>query len=500
MKRLYIFPVFLLIAGWVSAQTVNDIARYSEATNFGSARAAAMGGAFGALGGDLSSLTVNPAGVGVFRKSEISITPYLNVSKTNSDNRSINQSSFQLGTLGAVISFYSPNFNWRGFNFAINYTNLNNFNRKTDQYIYNSPTSFSQVWANEANVALSGNSYIPTISELAYSVGVLDYELYVVEQDTFGQYEPSLYPGEEINQHKYIKEDGYQGEYDISFGTNYKDKLYLGMTIGIQTIRYKYRSVFTGKGDEANRFGLDQYSYGQYLKTEGVGTNFKFGVIYRPIPEVRLGAAIHTPTFYSMTDHYTEDMRSQFYLPDADGNTSYYNYVEPYSYDYDMRTPWRAVLSVATVLKQKIIVSMDYEYVNYSSGKFSDGEDGYDFYAPNGSGANDNIKALLTKAHNVRLGAEYRFNSIFSWRGGYALWSSPYKHNHALKTQSVSTGFGINLGNFYCDAAYVYKFSKDTTYFYEYIDPDYPEYDFTAEPIKNKYMSHQGRITLGVRF
>lgn len=518
MKKLYILPVLLLVAGVVSAQTVSDIVRYSTTTSTGSARVAAMGGAFGALGGDLSSLGINPAGIGVFRKSEISITPYLNVAKTKSGGRATNDASFQLGTFGGVVAFHNKNFDWRGFNFAINYTNLNNFNRITNQYVYNSATSFNQIWSLEANADLSWilNSPNPpevikfdeilnARSQMAYNTGLITYN------ETTGEFEPTLLAGEEKTQRKYIKEDGYQGEYDFSFGTNYKDKLYIGMTIGIQSIRYKYKSIFTGKGVERNGntnfFGLDKYNFGQYLETKGVGTNFKFGLIYRPIPELRIGAAVHTPTFFSMSDDYTEDMHSEFYEPDEQNNRYYDSYLIPYDYDYDMQTPWKAVFSLATVLFQKAIISADYEYTDYTAAKFSNGNNGEDFYEPDGSGANDLIKSSLKKTHNFRVGAEYRFNSTFSLRGGYSFWASPYKNTDVPsylksdpKIQAASLGFGLNFGTFYFDAAYVYKFSKDITNFYFYQDPYDSANDIIAEPVHNKYIDHQGRITLGVRF
>lgn len=514
MKKLFILPSLLLIAGLASAQTVSDIVRYSTTTSTGSARSAAMGGAFGALGGDLSSIGVNPAGIGVFRKSEISITPYLNIAKTKSSNRATNDASFQLATFGGVVAIRNKNFDWRGFNFGINYTNLNNFNRITNQHVYNSPTSFNQIWALNANNAIYGAMHsqnppsendLPDLlaprEQMANAVGLITYNNQTKE------YEPTLLPGEEINQRKYIKEDGYQGEYDFSFGTNYKDKLYLGMTVGVQTIRYKFKSVFTGKGDETNYFGLDQYTFGQYLKTEGVGTNFKFGLIYRPIPELRIGAAIHTPTFYSMTDDYTEDMHSEFYEPDQDNNRSYDSYIIPYTYKYDMQTPWKAVFSAATVLFQKAIFSLDYEYTDYTSAKFSNGENGEDFYDPDGLGANDQIKSGLKKTHNFKAGAEYRFNSTFSVRGGYSYWASPYKTANVPsylksdpKIQSVSAGFGLNFGVFFCDVAYIYKFSKDITNFYYYQDALDSAYDIIANPVHNKYIDHSARVTFGVRF
>lgn len=494
MKHPYILPALLLISSIAFAQTEEDIVRYSLTTNYGSARSSAMGGAFGALGGDMTTLGSNPAGIGVFRKSEISITPYLNIANTKSNSNSIRNTSFQLGSLGAVISIYNEHFDWRGFNFGINYTNLNNFNQKTNQFIYNSPTSFPQAWANEANYALSYGYEVPLASQLANAVHLLNWN----EQDQ--QYEPTLIGTEEVNQHKLIKEEGYQGEYDLSFGTNYKDKLYLGLTIGIQSIRYKYTSLYTGKASSDNYFEVDQYNHNKYLRTEGVGTNFKVGLIYRPFPELRIGAAIHTPTYYSVSDEYAEDMHSEFYSPDADGFYSYDSYLDPSpsKYDYDMQTPWKALFSVATVLEQKLILSLDYEFNNYHSARFSNGNDGQDYDEPEGT--NEMVRALLKNTNNVRLGAEYRVNSIFSLRAGYSYWDSPYRYTNTGKVQAASGGFGLNFGSFYCDAAYVYKTAKNTTRFYNYIDDIDPQYDVIAEPIQNKYRNHEAKITLGVRF
>lgn len=514
MKTLYILSVLLLLAELTSAQTVSDIVKYSTTTSTGTARSAAMGGAFGALGGDLSSLSINPAGIGVFRKSEISITPYLNIAKTKSNDRAVNDASFQLGTFGGVVAFHNKNFDWRGFNFGINYTNLNNFNQTTNQNVYNSSSSFTEIWAINANDAIRG--YIDQgvtltrdeIKQILTGREAMAFNTYTIfYNEATRSFEPTLLPGEEVNQRKYIKEDGYQGEYDFSFGTNYKDKLYLGMTIGIQSIRYKLRSTFTGKGDNENVYGLDQYNLRQYLDTKGVGTNFKFGLIYRPLPEIRIGAAIHTPTFYSMTDEYTEDMHSDFYQPDNYNSTGYDSFVPITTYNYDMQTPWKAIFSLATVLNQKVILSLDYEYSDYTSAKYSKGEDGYDFYQADGQGPNDLIQAGLKKTHSFKAGAEYRFNSVFSLRGGYSYWDSPYKMANVphhlksdLKIQAASAGFGLNFGVFYCDAAYVCKFSKNITNFYSYLDPQDSAYDIIAEPVYNKYLNHEGRVTLGVRF
>ncbi|WP_251622126.1 OmpP1/FadL family transporter [Odoribacter lunatus] len=493
MKTLYFLTIllFLVIGGF--AQTTTDVVRFSQSTNFGTARSTAMSGAFGALGGDLSVLSSNPAGIGVFRKSEISLTLSSLLSNTKSDGRSATDNSFQLGDLGAAIVFYSPDFDWRGFNFGINYTNMNNFNRHTDQYVAHSLSSFSQAIAHRANYDIEYD-FAPSIME-----DIASQSNVILMDDATGFYSPAFIGA---NQWKTIKEDGYQGEYTFSVGTNYKDKLYLGLSIGLQSIYYKSKSMYTETPDKDNPYELNYFDYMEQLKTTGVGTNVKFGVIYRPIPELRLGAAIHTPTYYSMTDRFYCDMFSSYKTPDAEG---YYNYLsEPYEYkfDYELRTPWRALLSIATVIQQKAILSVDYEYIDYTSAKLSNGDGNYDFYdSEAGTGTNNDIKRYLRSTHNVRIGAEYRYNSLFSLRGGYSCYASPYKYDKDLhKLQTVSAGFGLNFGQFYCDVAYLYKFSKDTTLFYSYLDPDDAQYDVVSEAVSNKYNNHEARITLGIRF
>lgn len=493
MKILYLLPALLLTALRGFSQTTADIVRFSQSTHFGTARTAAMSGAFGALGGDLSTFSTNPAGIGVFRKSEISITPSISFSNTKSENRSAGDNSFQLGDMGAVISLYNPDFDWRGFNFGINYTGMNNFNLKTDQYIAHSPNSFSQAIAQQANYDIAVGNMPGIMEDMASQSNV------ILMDDATGFYEPVIIGA---HQRKTVREDGYQGEYAFTFGSNYKDKLYLGISIGLQSIYYKSKSVYTETPDKDNPYELDYFDQLQQLKTTGVGTNLKFGVIYRPVPELRIGAAIHTPTFYSMTDRYYSDMYSSYKTPDAYGDYDYLSAPYEYKYDYDMRTPWKALLSIATVLNQKAILSVDYEYIDYASARLSNGGGYYDFYdSAEGPGTNDDIKRYLRSTHNIRVGAEYRYNSLLSLRGGYSFYDSPYKADKELhRLQTVSAGFGLNFSQFYWDIAYLYKFSKDTTLFYSYLDPEDASYDIVSEPVRNKYNNHELRITFGLRF
>lgn len=491
MKKIIILLITLGITGIGRAQSFEEAVRFSRHTNSGTARSAAMGGAFAALGGDISAISSNPAGIGVFRKSEVGFTPYMNFGKTKaSEKQTAYDNSFQLGDLGAVFSFYSPSFDWKGINFGINYTNLNNFNRKTNQSIGYSENSWLDVLA-----AASGTTNSDDLDP--YSTG-LAYDTWLINGNpdkTKGGYLAVLKNNEPVAQTKRIKEDGYQGEYAFSFGTNYKDKLYLGLTIGLQSIYYKMTSTYQEAPDLNTPSGLDYYNYDEYRQQNGVGTNLKFGVIYRPLPEIRIGAAIHTPTWYNMNYKTSSAMSSSFWTEtdDVSGRNGYDFYArsQEFSVDYNMRTPWRAIVGAAAVIKQKAIISADYEYIKYKDANFSEGSDGYDYQYEN-----DLIKDYLRPTHNFRAGAEYRFNSLFSLRAGYSFWDSPYHNDNDKsdnRTQSISGGVGLNFGTFYCDAAYVYKYSKDQTIFYD-------DFDIQSAISDNKYIGNEARITFGVRF
>ncbi len=495
MKNIIILSIFLSLGLIVEAQTYQDAVQYSRITSLGSARSAGMAGAFGALGGELSTLSTNPGGIGVFRRSEISITPSLNFASTQSDGINAKDNSFQMGNLGVVFAFYSPKFDWKGINFGINYTNLNNFNRKSEQIVWNSSSS----WLDA--LAYSSNNY-PS-DELNIFTNYLAYQCWLINQDldesspNYGYYTPILQQGELVAQTKNIKEDGNQGEYTFSFGTNYKDKLYLGFTIGIQSLWYKMNSDYTEAPGEQSPSGLDYYTFYDYKKMNGVGTNLKFGLIYRPIPELRIGAAIHTPTWYNMNYKMATAMYSSFWT-EKDPNTGRDGYAfdiynDEYSVDFNMRTPWRAILSLATVLNQRAIISVDYEYVDYRNANFSEISD---YNSLQEKELNQSIKDYLRATHNVRIGAEFRVNSTFSLRAGYAFWDSPY-HNETNQNynrlQALTAGAGLNFGSFYCDAAFIHKFSENETVFYS-------DYIYQSDPVKNKYLSNEARITLGIKF
>lgn len=491
MKRIAITAIACCLTITMQAQNFEDIVRFGRQPNPGTARSAAMGGAFTALGGDISAITNNPAGIGVFRRSELSFTPLLNFAKTEASGEKMNKTAFQMGGLGGVLSLYSSAFDWKGFNIGFYYTNLNNFNRDTRQIVPVSNNSFTDMLAMSAGNANSDNLD-------GFTTG-LAYDAYLLDRDPeTGYYRSILGTDEDVAQVKDINERGYQGEYTLAFGTNFQDKLYIGASIGIQNIYYKMTSQFQEAPDVNSPSGLDYYNFLEYKKMNGVGTNIKFGVIYRPIPELRIGAAIHSPTWYNM--NYTMNTAMDSYFITSPTEKEEYRFWTP-SYkmdiDFDMRTPWRASVGLAAVLGQKAIISADYEFVKYTDAYFQNASDGYNY-----RGENDDIKLYLRPTHNFRTGAEFRANNIVSLRAGYSFWDSPYYETDKSynRVQSWSTGIGLNFGVFYCDAAFVHRQTKNETIFYSYYDAEDTTLDVVSQPTRNNFKTNEARITFGIRF
>ncbi len=491
MKRIAITAIACCLTITMQAQNFEDIVRFGRQPNPGTARSAAMGGAFTALGGDISAITNNPAGIGVFRRSELSFTPLLNFAKTEASGEKMNKTAFQMGGLGGVLSLYSSAFDWKGFNIGFYYTNLNNFNRDTRQIVPVSNNSFTDMLAMSAGNANSDNLD-------GFTTG-LAYDAYLLDRDPeTGYYRSILGTDEDVAQVKDINERGYQGEYTLAFGTNFQDKLYIGASIGIQNIYYKMTSQFQEAPDVNSPSGLDYYNFLEYKKMNGVGTNIKFGVIYRPIPELRIGAAIHSPTWYNM--NYTMNTAMDSYFITSPTEKEEYRFWTP-SYkmdiDFDMRTPWRASVGLAAVLGQKAIISADYEFVKYTDAYFQNASDGYNY-----RGENDDIKLYLRPTHNFRTGAEFRANNIVSLRAGYSFWDSPYYETDKSynRVQSWSTGIGLNFGVFYCDAAFVHRRTKNETIFYSYYDAEDTALDVVSQPTRNNFKTNEARITFGIRF
>ena len=490
MKR-YITLLFLTVfTGIVYAQTADDALRYSQQHNTGTARSMAMGGAFGALGGDFASIGINPAGLGVYQSSEFTFTPTMEMRKSTSGNLSDDKFTFGISNIGYVATIrprMKSDGGWQNFNFGIGYNRINNFRKSSMSQILNSESSMLDVFEANAD-GFSPNQLNPMTESLAYETYLLN-----PTEDDQTVYELASY--DRMNQRKTIDEKGYMGEFNISFGANYDHKLYIGASLGIQNITYKSTSRFTESSITNDNSDLKDYYLEEYVKTSGIGANFKIGMIYKPNQNIRLGASLHTPTFFSMEDEFQNKMASHFITEDADGFSNYADKTSLSTYEYNYRTPMKFTLSGAVVLSKKAILSLDYEFVDYSNAKFSDGQDDFDF---NGTvefpESNDVIKSSYESVGNLRAGLEYRVSSALSLRGGFANYGNPYKASSIDESYKIySAGFGVRQGNFFFDAAYSYS-DKDESYVY------YSTQDFSSGKVDLEDKNHQMRLTFGFKF
>ncbi|MGZ2370584.1 OmpP1/FadL family transporter [Ancylomarina sp. YFZ004] len=497
MKR-YITLLFLTVfSGILYAQTADDALRYSQQHYTGTARSMAMGGAFGALGGDFSSIGINPAGLGVYQSSEFMFTPTMEMRKSTSGNLDDDKFTFGISNIGYV-AFIKPRITskdgWQNFNFGIGYNRINNFRKSSMSHILNSESSMLDVF--EANADGFESAQLNSMTES------LAYETYLLnpQDENPLDYDLPIFPGERMNQRKTLEEKGHMGEFNISFGANYAHKFYIGASLGIQSINYKSTARFTESTLTNSSSDLSNYYLEEYVKTTGVGANLKLGIIYKPNQNIRLGASLHTPTFFSMEDEFQNKMASHFKTQDLDGYSNYADRTQLSSYTYDYRTPMKFTLSGAVVLSKKMILSLDYEFVDYSNAKFSDGQDDFDFNgtteAPE---ANDIIKSSYESVGNLRAGLEYRLSSALSLRGGFANFGNPYKASSIDESYNIySAGFGIRQGNFFFDAAYSYS-DKDESYIYystSTVDGDI----ISSGKVDLQDENHQVRLTFGFKF
>ena len=473
-KYAVVFLFTMLLANMGFTQNETDALRYSQLFPGGTARFTAMGGAFGALGGDFSSLSINPAGIGIFRSSEITITPALNYSQVktsyfNSHNEDMKY-NFNLNNLGAVFTFPTgrpgEEGGWQYVNIGLGINRHNNFNNRWIARGFNPNNSFMTSILEEATAQGSVDRLNDFSSGLAWDTWLLgkdDVEGFFVDM-----------PDGRVTQHLETNSSGSIREFLLTLGANYNDRLYLGATVGFPSVKYEEEKVYTEKDSEGLNESFNALTYTNSLETSGTGYNFKLGAIIRVTDFLRLGGAFHTPTFFELKDKYRATMRSDMNLPD------YNDFARSPEgrFKYEINTPLKAIGSVGLVFGNMGMINIDYEYIDYTKARLRSSE--YLF-----SDENDMIRAAFTEQHNVRIGGEMRLDPLIL-RAGYAYYSSPYRSGVNDDQRSIiSAGFGIREGNYSLDFAYSYTFFSDDYSMYQ-LERQNPlaHRDFTASTFR----------------
>lgn len=434
------------------AQNETDAFRYSNLSFGGTARYNAMGGAFGALGGDISCMVINPAGIARYTKSDFNFTLlYEGInSSTNflGTNASASKGNFNLGSVGFVGTKKLDDYKWRYMQFGFAYNRTNYFHNSIVMDGTNTSSSIADVFRVMAN-GYTGDELannFPNTADLAYQAYIIDPEDTTAGTTTYTDRVPY---GLEVQQTRSITRRGNMSEFTFNFAGNYMDKLYVGGSFGIPGVRFEedwqHSEVLKDPNDTTS---LKDFTYSQILTSRGVGINAKIGIIFLPVDWVRIGAAIHTPNYLSFNDTWSNGMVSNF----DNATNDHYDVNGPLNtYVWRLRTPPKYMGSVAVIILKRAAVNVDVEYVDYGKMRlrrdWSD-QSGYDFSSEN-KVINQNFKGAV----NIRAGAEVKIKAMYL-RGGYSINSTPYtsgitKTDASVKT--VSGGLGYRKNGFSAD-------------------------------------------------
>ncbi len=486
MKK-YLLLLNLSITTAIFAQTPEDALRYSYYPQNGTARNMAIGGAMGSLGGDINATFVNPAGLGFYKTAEFVLTPgfVLNNNKASFRGTSnINKkNSFGFGTSGWVWGF-GNRFKPKSSNaISIALTQTANFNNSIQYKGLNNYSSFSEQFAEEfAKSGYSIDQVLNTNSPLPYgsAPALYTYLIDTVSSIVNGQrvYQVKGAPEYILDAHQAIRQEmihetkGGITEIALGFAHNSDDKWFFGGTIGLPITSYTSNLNF--KEFDTSNNGANHFKQSEYIDnftTKGIGVNAKIGVIYRPQEYIRIGLAVHTPTFMNLKDTRTTTIHTFLENPVGNFDVTSKNFTnsQPGESKYTQTTPFKAILSasyvfreVLNVKKQRAFISADIEYVNYSGSKFgsnnqspTDGEKAY--Y----NQLNSVVKSEYKGNFNFRLGGELKFNTVMG-RLGFAYYSSPYKTApEKVNSMLLSGGLGYRNKGVFVDLTYVHNISKD---------------------------------------
>lgn len=490
MKRIVTgFAMGFLICFQGFSQNDVDALRYSMTTLGGTARFMSMAGTFGSLGADFSTATTNPAGLGLYKRSEFMITPAVFIGRTDSDYLGTSsydsRSNFYLGNAGFV--YASPpkknNSILKNFQISFGVNRSNDFNNRMLIRGFNEQNSIVDTYIDRAWGIPYSEFEEESNQRYAFDLTPA-WNTYMIDTlpGTIDQYFGVIPIGTGIGQRKEINSWGSMNDLLFALGANFNDRMYLGVSFNFPFIRYYQESIYVEEDVENSLDDFDNLTIYESLATRGSGFNLKVGTIIRITNFLRIGGAFHSPTwFYNMRDEWYSEFSTRF-----DNGDSYFERTPFGSYDYELETPWKALGSMSFIIGRTALLSAEYEYTDYSKSRLSSGMYNY-------SDENDAIRSKYTDMHTFRLGTEIRMG-YFTFRGGGGYYTSPFADDiNDGERMFFSGGIGFRDRNFFADLAYVQNFSTMDYYLYgsESID---------LEPVKNKKTTYNILLTLGFRY
>jgi hypothetical protein len=473
MKRIFTF-VLLGVCAFGSAQTIKDVLRYGLEENQGTARYQAMGGAFGALGGDLSALNVNPAGSAVFQNGFFTMSGTFydrdNVAGFAGDQTGFRGTSFKLNQVGGVFVFKNPNTSgWNKMSLAFNYDLVDNFANEF-RVIGDTPTGLDNYFLGFADGVPLGPLRVQdgeTIAEAYLDIGA---NLGFADQQAFLGFQAGFIdpvdPDDDNNTayfsnanygnvvQDYIERSaGYNSKFTANFSAAYEDTFFLGASMNFHSVLYERFTFLNETGYDSDSPIQSSY-YDTFLRSVGSGFSFSIGGIAKVNDFVRVGGSYQSPTWYRFVDDFSQRTNTDFIDRNPNITRIDFNIVNLFG-EYRIETPAKYTGSLALVFGKQGLLSFDYDYQDFSRAQLRPSSD------PDFSSENQFISGALRGVSTFRLGGEYRIKQV-SLRAGYRYQQSPWVDNSfAGDLQGYSGGIGYTFGPNRLDFAYA-RSTQDT--------------------------------------
>ena len=483
MKKILTIAFVLLIPVAMFAQGVDDANLFSQTYYQGTAKALGMGNAMGAVGGDMTAVCINPAGMGIYRSSEITASLNLldnySTSTYYGDKKDGNIFRFSIPNLGFVFAKERSNYKaLRYTQFGFGLTRTNDFNMRTNALGINPSSSMVDNYL----ARMDGYSVDELQDVFPYDIYPA-WKTYLIDlyEDQEGPYYGSPVPQGNIWQGQECDFKGRSESWTFAGSANFFDKLFIGISVDLAHTKRFGTKVFKESRVEGTETDFNQWSFTEDLSSTGWGGNAKVGFIYHATPWFRFGAAFHSPTLYAFSEKWQTTTETEI-------NWVTNKSLSPESnYEYTFISPLKCVGSLAFVVGQQGMISLDVEYLNYGAARFRASDFDY-------SPTNESIKENLGHTANFRLGTEWYLGGTYL-RFGTAYYGSPFGLGQAggsVKKASCGISVPVSASTSF---DFAYELSHGRTF-----NTLYDAGDLGIESITHSHYRHLLLTTLKIRF
>lgn len=467
-KRISFWAVLCIVLSLQSQNSI-DALRYSLEDIQGTARFRSMSGAFGALGGDLSAISLNPAGSAIFQLNTASVSfQYMDNGQDASyfnQNTNSNHTSFDVNQAGGVYVSYNNDLSspWKKFAIGVVYDKVGEFdndlaitgtnptNSLANYFLANAQGKrLDEISAFDDESLTDAYAIIGNLYGFEHQQAFLGYESFIIDPVEFSD-ENTAYvsnvAGGNYRQRYFNNTRGYNGKFGFNLAAEYGDFLSLGLNLNTHFLSFD-RSVLMTENNANPESLIRRIEFQDNLFTRGSGFSFQLGAIVKATKSLRIGLNYASPTWYYLNDETTQSIATtreeSGFIRDFEFNPRIVNFYP----SYRLQSPGKLGASMAYIFGSKALISFDYSYKDYGNMRYSPGND------PFFSLQNRIISDTFAAASTYRVGGEYRIKQ-FSLRGGYRYEESPYKNSETFgDLEGYSFGLGFNFGSFKLDGSF----------------------------------------------